>query len=93
MADNAGGKATVVAIPHEGMSHEPFAVIDDLSRKSEDEIKRSILGALGAYYVPARLLTLREIGLNKVPVNATHKIVKPEVQRALIRHLNKANDD
>ncbi|KAK2767072.1 putative NRPS-like protein biosynthetic cluster [Arachnomyces sp. PD_36] len=87
----SGVQATVVAIRHATRGNEAFAVLGSSNSKSEDEIKSNIQQILGKAYVPAGLFSLKQIGLEKAPVNATHKVVKTEVRRALLRHLEGSN--
>ncbi|MCJ1247983.1 hypothetical protein MMC30_005198 [Trapelia coarctata] len=87
-----GAQTSVVAVPHRSLGHEPFAVLSDFNGKNEAEIKNHVLLTLGKDYALGGLLSLRQIGLDKFPVNATHKIMKSEVQSAAIAHINRAKE-
>jgi hypothetical protein len=80
-------KTSVVAVPHPALGHEPFAVLDNLNGKSEEEIKEHVLHALGGDYVLGGAVSLKQIRLHKFPINATHKIVKFEVRTAVLEHI------
>jgi hypothetical protein len=77
-----------VAFPHPTLGHEPFAVLSDLNGKNEDQIKNHVLRMLGEGYALGGLSSLKQIGLQEFPINATHKIIKFEVLTAVMKHLN-----
>lgn len=86
--DCAAAQAAVVAVPHPTLGHEPIAVLDDMNEKSEDQIRDHVTGLLGPEYALGRVLSLHQIGLSKFPVNTTHKVVRFDVQRAVIEYLD-----
>jgi 4-coumarate--CoA ligase len=77
----------VVPVPHSTLGHEPFAVVRRLNGKTKDEIQRHVLQALGDDYAPKDICSLEEIGLGRFPLNATYKVIKPDVEAAVARHL------
>lgn len=81
----------VVAVPHPLLGHEPFAVLSTFNDKNENDIKDHVCRMFGPEYALAGLSSLKQIGLQEFPVNATHKIVKFEVQMAVEQHLKKIN--
>ena len=80
-------KTSVVAVPHPALGHEPFAVLENLNGKSEEEIKEHVLHEFGENYVLRGAVSLKQIGLYKFPINATHKIIKFEVRTAVLEHI------
>ena len=66
----------------------PIAVVSDLTDKTEDQIRSHVVDVLGQDYSLDRILSLRQLGLSKFPVNATHKVVRSEVQRAVAAYLS-----
>jgi len=65
-------------------------VLSDFNSKNEAEVKSNVLLTLGSDYALGGVLSLRQIGLHQFLVNATHKIMKSEVQGAAIAHLKSA---
>lgn len=80
-------QTAVVSIPHPRFGSQPLAVLNTLNGKSPTEIEDHVRRTLGDDYAPGGLMTLRQIGMEKFPVNATYKIVKQEVQRAVLQSL------
>ena len=79
-----------MATPHHVLGHEPFAVLSKYNGKTEDEIKNHVRALLGRDYALGGLSLLAQLGLHAFPVNPTHKIIKFEVQKAVMKHLNRA---
>lgn len=82
-------KTSVVAVPHPVLGHEPFAVLSTINDKNETDIKEYVCRMLGPDYALGGLSSLKQIGFQEFPVNATHKIIKFEVQMAVEQHLKK----
>ncbi|KAH8777799.1 putative amp dependent CoA ligase [Diaporthe sp. PMI_573] len=80
-----GTEASVVAVPNAEHFQAPFAVIDRFNGKTEDEIMSHIVHVLGKEYELSGLASLETIGMREFPLNATHKVVKTDVQRAVLR--------
>lgn len=66
--------------------------MSSLNCKTEDEIKNHVRLTFGEDYALEGVLSLEQIGLNKFPVNATHKVVKFEVQAAVEKYLNRGQN-
>lgn len=49
---------------------------------TEDRIKDHVSRLLGKHYALTGVASLARVGLEDFPVNATHKIIKPDVERA-----------
>ncbi|KAF2137731.1 uncharacterized protein K452DRAFT_235401 [Aplosporella prunicola CBS 121167] len=81
-------QASVVAVPHPTLGHEPYAVLKSFNGKSEDDIRSHVLYTLGNDYELGGLSLLERIGLQEFPVNETHKVKKLEVEAAVWRFLN-----
>ena len=82
-------KTSVVAVPHPVFGHEPFAVLSTFNDKSATDVKEHVSRMFGPDYALAGLSSLKQIGFHEFPVNATHKIIKFEVQMAVEKHLKK----
>lgn len=76
------GQTCVVAIAGSSHGVEPFAVLDRLRGFSEERIKGHVGRVLGNHYTLNGVASLEQVGLKEFPVNATHKIIKPDVERA-----------
>jgi hypothetical protein len=81
----------VVSIPHLIFGQEPFAVLWSLNGKAEEDIKRHVICRFGHDYALGGISTLEDIGLSEFPVNATHKIIKLDIEAAVISSLFKAS--
>lgn len=75
---------------HPVLGQVPFAVLSSLNGKTQEEIKSYIMRTLGKDYALGGLATLEEVGLSEFTVNATHKIVRSEVEKAVQRTYAKA---
>lgn len=64
----------------------PFAVLERSTGKTETEIKRHIASTLGDENALQGVLFLQDLGLDEFPVNATHKIIRSEVEDALLEY-------
>lgn len=67
-------------------------MLANFNGKNKDEIKNHVLRMLGKDYALGGLFLLKQIGLQEFPVNATHKIIKFEVQTAVVEHLNRVTE-
>jgi hypothetical protein len=70
-----------------------FAVLSGLGDRTQDEIKAHVQDTLGELYILDDVLLLKQIGLEKFPVNATHKIMKPDVQKAVMNYVETRSKD
>lgn len=82
-------KTIVVPAPHHVLGAEPFAVLDSYNGKGEAQIKDHVRAALGRDYALGGLASLKQLGLVEFPVNLTHKVIKSEVQTAVVKHLER----
>ena len=86
-------KTIVVAIPHHVFGAEPFAVLSSYSDKTEEQIKDHVRAVLGRDYALGGLASLKQLELVDFPLNQTHKIIKSEVQTAVVRYLERTSKD
>lgn len=70
---------------HPLLGQIPFAVLSSLNGKTEEEIKNHLLRTFGNDYALGGLCTLEDVGLSEFTVNATHKIIRSEVENAVQR--------
>ncbi|KAK9418018.1 putative AMP-dependent synthetase/ligase domain-containing protein [Seiridium unicorne] len=84
-------QAIVVAAPHPTFGAEPFAVLSSYNSKTDAEIKEHVRTALGEHYTLGGVVSLKKLGLEAFPINATHKIVKTKLQADLLRYLQASN--
>ncbi|KAH7303303.1 hypothetical protein B0I35DRAFT_446937 [Stachybotrys elegans] len=82
-----GRQTCVVAIPKPPLGQEPFAVVSDLDGFAVDQVINHVRETLGERHGITGVASLKEIGLDRFPVNATHKIVKSEVQKAVFEYM------
>ncbi|CAK3806586.1 4-coumarate-- ligase 2 [Lecanosticta acicola] len=80
-----GAQVSVVAWPHVTLGAEPMAILDGMHGKTQDEIKQEVLSRFGEAYTMGPIVTLKQLGLEEFPSNATGKIMKFEL-------LNKAKE-
>lgn len=73
-------QSSVVALPHEQLGQEAFAVVKSLNGKSKDDVRKQVEDLFGKDYVLCGFATLEELGLQEFPLNATGKIVKRELE-------------
>ena len=64
-------------------------MLSNFNNKKQDDIKNHVWRVFGEDYALRGLSSLKQIGFREFPVNATHKIMKFEVQKAVIEHLNR----
>ncbi|RYP41572.1 hypothetical protein DL767_000914 [Monosporascus sp. MG133] len=77
-------QACVVAVPDSSLGHEPFAVLSSLNGFTKEQIGSHVTRMLGTEYRLRGVVSLKQIGLLAFPVNATHKVVKFKVQKAVM---------
>ncbi|KAL8792405.1 MAG: hypothetical protein Q9195_005019 [Heterodermia aff. obscurata] len=88
-----GAQTIVVAIPHHVVGAEPFAVLSSYNGKTGMEIKDHVRAVLGRDYALAGLASLKQLELVDFPLNQTHKIIKSEVQTAVMKYLERVSRD
>ncbi|KAK4208430.1 hypothetical protein QBC37DRAFT_296761 [Rhypophila decipiens] len=68
------------------LGEKPYAVLKEWPHgMSKDEIVKDVEETLGEKHSITHVVSLSQVGLDRFPVNATHKIVKLEVQKALLK--------
>ncbi|KAF2133652.1 putative amp dependent CoA ligase [Dothidotthia symphoricarpi CBS 119687] len=82
-------QAVVVAAPHSVLGAEPFAIVNSFEYRTKEKIKHYVQTVLGKNYALGDIVTLEQLGLVEFPVNATHKIIKSELQNAVVKHLQR----
>ncbi|KAK3370056.1 putative amp dependent CoA ligase, partial [Podospora didyma] len=82
-----GAQTIVVPVQHHVLGHEPFAVLSSYNKKTEQQIKAHVREALGKDYALGGLASLEQLYLAEFPVNATHKVMKSEVEDAVVKYL------
>ncbi|OTA56062.1 acetyl-CoA synthetase-like protein [Hypoxylon sp. EC38] len=82
-----GAQACIVAVPNPLLGHEPFAVVENLDGFTQDEIVTHVTHAFGEECQLQGVVSLKQIALSKFPVNATHKVMKLDVQKAVLAYI------
>ena len=82
-------KTIVVAIAHPVVGSEPFAVLSSYNGKTSTEVKDHVRAVFGPGYALSGLASLKQLELVDFPLNQTHKIIKSEVQAAVMRYLER----
>lgn len=77
----------MLAIPHPELGQEPFAVVRDLGSKTKDEVKAQIVNIFGVDEALGGVATLKELGLDDFPRNATDKILKRDLEGPVADYL------
>lgn len=86
--DKANGLQTsVVAIPHPTLGQEPYAVVSSMRGKSEEDIKQQVLDMFGKDYQLAGACSLKQLGVEEFSLNASGKIMKIDLQKAVLAYL------
>lgn len=71
------------------MGAEPFAVLSSYYGKNEAQIKRHVREALGRDYALGGLASLEQLRLTGFPLNATRKVVRSDVQAAVLQYIER----
>jgi 4-coumarate--CoA ligase len=79
----------VVPVPHAVLGAEPYAVVDSFENSSAEQVKEHIRAELGKDYALGEVVSLKQLGFKEFPVNATHKIIKSDVQDAVLKYLRR----
>ena len=70
------------------MGQVPVAVVASLhTPQAKDDIQNHFVHTFGPDYSLRAVVTLQEIGLDRFPVNATHKVVKQSLEQAVRMYL------
>lgn len=63
--------------------YEPFAVVRSLKGVAAEDIIQHVQRCLGNEYTLSGVASLAQVGLKEFPVNATHKIIKADVEKVV----------
>ncbi|KAK3680255.1 hypothetical protein LTR78_000633 [Recurvomyces mirabilis] len=74
-----------ITSPTPGVGQEPFAIVQDLKAKTEQQLKQHVLDLFGKDYALAGAASLAQLGLKAFPLNATGKVQKLDLLAALER--------
>lgn len=78
----------VVSVPHPTMGQEPVAVVAYLdSVRRKEDVQSHVVQTFGRDYSLRAVVSLQEIGMDRFPVNSTHKVVKQVVEQAVRKNL------
>ncbi|RMD39349.1 hypothetical protein DV735_g5784, partial [Chaetothyriales sp. CBS 134920] len=86
----ANTQACVVLAAHPTADKQLFAIVRAFNGRTEQQIVEYVATALGASHALGGVVSLRQLGLAEFPVNATHKIIKRELEDAVGQHLSRA---
>ena len=64
-------------------------MLSSFNGKTEAQIKDHIGNAFDRSYALGGLASLKQLGLVEFPLNATHKVIKSEIESAVMRHLGR----
>lgn len=64
-------------------------MVQSLEGTTADNIVQHVKKFLGEEYTLAGVASIAQVGLKEFPVNATHKIIKSEVERAVTELINR----
>jgi 4-coumarate--CoA ligase len=65
----------------------PFAVLARYAGKTEAQIRRHVVRVLGKSNALNGVVYLHQLGLERFPVNRTHKIARGDVEGAVLAYL------
>ncbi|OTA95473.1 hypothetical protein M434DRAFT_69317 [Hypoxylon sp. CO27-5] len=82
-----GTQACIVAVPNPLLGYEPFSVVGNLNGFTQEEIVRHVTHTFGEECRLRGVVPLKQIALSKFPVNATHKVMKLDVQKAVLAYI------
>lgn len=69
--------------------YEPFAVVRSLEGINVDDIIKRVKQCLGNEYMLSGMASLSQVGLKEFPVNTTHKIIKAEIEKAVMQMIKR----
>lgn len=73
-------------VPHPVLGAQPIAVVESFTNVSVEQVKQHVCTAIGDEYALGGVVCLKQLGLARFPVNATHKIIKSELQEAVLKY-------
>nr|POF14145.1 4-coumarate--coa ligase-like 7 [Quercus suber] len=82
-----GSQTSVVGIASPVLGQEAFAVLQSFAGVTEDDIKKHIVKSFGSDYALAGAKTLQDLGMEQFPLNATGKIMKIILAKAVEERL------
>lgn len=90
-------QSIVVPVPHHVLGAEPFVVLSAYGDKTAAQIKDYVRSVFGRDYSLGGVTSLKQLGVADFPLNPTRKVIKSEVQTAVMKHLKmmsrKANQE
>jgi len=84
-----GVQTIVVSSPHPVLGAEPFAVVSSYNGKTQSQIKDHVQAVLGNDYALGGVASLKELEFVDFPLNSTHKVIKTEIQTAVVKYCEK----
>lgn len=81
-------QACFVGISDAEYGQKSVLVIKASNGKTDENIICNIEAHLGRKYMPDRVFTLETLGMTDLPINQTCKIVRADVQRAVVQYLH-----
>jgi hypothetical protein len=86
-------KTIVVPAPHHVLGAESFAVLSSYNGKTEAQIKNHVQVVFGTDYALGGLASLKQLGFVEFPLNPTRKVIKSEIQTAVVKHLKRISKE
>ena len=81
-------QAVVFGVDHPVYGAEPWTVLGSFNDKTEADVKQHILDKFGKDYALGGAVSLTDLGYTAMPLNTTGKIVKLDLKKALLTHLD-----
>jgi 4-coumarate--CoA ligase len=75
-----GSTTSVIGWPHPEMGEAPLMIVEDLNGNTVDEVKEEVLKKFGGEYALEYVVTFKQLGMQKWPINTTGKILKTELR-------------
>lgn len=88
-----GTQTILLPAPHHVLGAEPFAVLASFNGKTKVQIKDHVRTVLGRDYALGGVASLKELGMVDFPLNSTRKIVKSEIQMALLKYIKRISKE
>lgn len=89
LIERFGVVVEIIGLPSEKYGEVPWAIVRDISGESgEADMQKCIVDSFGQEYCLEGVLSLKQLGFDDFPINATGKVSKLDLQNAAIKFLS-----
>ncbi|KAI4731851.1 acetyl-CoA synthetase-like protein [Aureobasidium sp. EXF-10728] len=83
LAQFGGVQASIFGLPNPKLGEEAVAVVADMTGTTSQRLQDLVVEHLGPDYPISKVFTLKELGMQKFPINVTGKVMKIELRKAV----------